>query len=101
MFTRHAHKNAGSREIKEVINSLYSRLDEGVHEAIKTVKKNTPHKSYKRPTKYSCLTEEARTALKPVINAYITAFSMLQTPGTALDVKRIIESIDRVYPRYC
>ncbi len=88
-------------EIKKVVNSVYARLDQGVLEAIDVVKKNTPHKAYKRPTKYSCLTEEARQALKPVINAYITAFSMLQTPGTALDVDRIIKSIDRVYPRYC
>ena len=88
-------------EIKKVVNSLYARLDVGVLDAIDVVKKNTPHKAYDRPTKYSCLTEEARTALKPVINAYITAFTMLTTPGTALDVDRIIESIDHVYPRYC
>lgn len=88
-------------EIKKVVNSVYARLDEGVLEAIDTVKRSTPSKTYNRPTKYSCLTEEARTALKPVINAYITAFSMLQTPGTAMDVDRIITSIDRVYPRYC
>jgi hypothetical protein len=89
------------KEIKKVVNSLYSRLDEGVLTAIDVVKKSTPSKSYKRPSKYSCLTEEARKALKPVINAYITGFAMLQTPGTALDVQRIIQSIDRVYPRYC
>lgn len=89
------------REIKLVVNSLYARLDEGVHAAISTVQKNTPHSKWKRPTKYSCLTEEARTALKPVINAYITAFSMLEHQATALDVKRIIEKIDRIYPRYC
>jgi hypothetical protein len=88
-------------EIKKVVNSVYARLDQGVLDAIDVIKKNTPHKPYKRPTKYSCLTEEARQALKPVINAYITAFSMLQTPGTAFDVDRIIKSIDRVYPRYC
>ena len=88
-------------EIKKVVNSLYSRLDEGVLTAIDVVKKSTPSKSYKRPSKYSCLTEEARNALKPVINAYITGFAMLQKPGTALDVERIIQSIDRVYPRYC
>lgn len=88
-------------EIKKVVNSLYSRLDEGVLTAIDVVKKSTPSKSYKRPSKYSCLTEEARQALKPVINAYITGFAMLQKPGTALDVQRIIHSIDRVYPRYC
>ena len=89
------------REIKLVVNSLYARLDEGVHDAISTVQKNTPHSKWKRPTKYSCLTEEARNALKPVINAYITAFSMLEHQATVLDVKRIIEKIDRIYPRYC
>ena len=89
------------REIKLVVNSLYARLDEGVHDAISTVQKNTPHSKWKRPTKYSCLTEEARNALTPVINAYITAFSMLEHQATALDVKRIIEKIDRIYPRYC
>jgi hypothetical protein len=88
------------REIKTIVNSVYSRLDEGVHAAIRTVQKSTPHTQWKRPTKYSCLTEEARTALKPVIGAYIAAFSVLDHPATVLDVQNIVEKIDRIYPRY-
>ena len=89
-----------SKQIKKVFNSVYSRLDEGVHSAISTVQKNTPTESYKRATKYSCLTAEAKDALKPVINAYITGFKMLQTPATPLDVDRIIANVDSIYPRY-
>lgn len=89
-----------SKQIRKVFNSVYSRLDEGVHSAISTVQKNTPTESYKRATKYSCLTAEAKDALKPVINAYITGFKMLQTPATPLDVDRIIANVDSIYPRY-
>lgn len=89
------------KEIQQVLASLYARLDEGVIDAIRVVQKSTPKKHGRPATMYSCLTEEARTALKPVINAYITAFRMTQAPATVLDVKRIIETIDGLYPRYC
>lgn len=88
-------------EIKYVVNALYERLDEGVQDAIKVVQKSSPRPQGKRAaTKYSCLTEEARAALKPVVNAHILAFSMLRTPATLLDVKEIVSQMDKIYPRY-
>jgi len=89
-----------SKEIKEVINTVYTHLDEGIHSALGAVQKNTPHPKWKRPTKWSCLTEEAKEALLPVIRAYITAFNMIQAPATVLDIQRVIDNVSRTYPRY-
>jgi hypothetical protein len=89
--------------IKTLINeSVYRRLDHGVVEGLAVVQDHSPRKyGNRKASKYSCLTSEAQQALKPVINAHIVALKQIQhLPGTVQDIKRIVTTLDSVYPRY-
>lgn len=89
--------------IKTMINeSVYRRLDEGVLDGLNVVQKRSPRKyGNRKASKYSCLTDEAHRALKPVINAHIVALKQIQhLPATADDIRRVVTALDSVYPRY-
>jgi hypothetical protein len=89
--------------IKTLINeSVYRRLDEGIVEGLSVVQDRSPRKpGNRKATKYSCLTTEAQQALKPVINAHIVALKQIQhLPATVQDIKRVVTTLDSVYPRY-
>jgi hypothetical protein len=89
--------------IKTLINeSVYRRLDEGIVEGLSVVQERSPRKpGNRKATKYSCLTTEAQQALKPVINAHIVALKQIQhLPATVQDIKRVVTTLDSVYPRY-
>lgn len=89
--------------IKTMINeSVYRRLDEGVVEGLNVIQERSPRKyGNRKASKYSCLTDEAHRALKPVINAHIVALKQIQhLPATAEDIRRVVTALDSVYPRY-